>query len=76
VVTCLDAWNVLSLPGIPPREVEPGWMHVKDMLVVLIDETRVANESMHTRGPTSLMMASRSTGLRQDLCLLLTLSTS
>ena len=48
MVTCLDAQNVPSLPGIPPREVEAAWMHVKDMLVVLINETRAADESMHT----------------------------
>jgi len=48
VDTCLDAQNVLSLPGIPPREVEAAWKHVKDMLVVLIDETRAADESMRT----------------------------
>jgi len=48
VVTCLDAWNVPSLPGIPPTEVEADWKHVKDMLVVLIDETQVADESMRT----------------------------
>jgi len=47
VGTCLDAQNVPSLPGFPPREVEAAWMHVKDMLVVLIDETR-ADESMRT----------------------------
>jgi len=46
VGTCLHARNDLSLPGIPPREVEAAWMHVKDILVVLIDETRAANESM------------------------------
>ena len=48
VATCLDAWNVPSLPGIPPRELEAAWNHVKDMLVVLIDETRAAHESMRT----------------------------
>jgi len=48
VATCLDAQNVPSLPGIPPREVEAAWKHVKDMLVVLIDETRAADESMRT----------------------------
>ena len=48
VVTCLDAWNVPSLPGIPPREVESAWKHVKDMLVELIDETRAKDESMRT----------------------------
>ena len=30
------------------REVEAAWKHVKDMLVVLIDETRTADESMRT----------------------------
>jgi len=40
VATCLDAQNVPSLPGITPREVEAAWMHVKDMLMVLIDETQ------------------------------------
>ena len=29
-------------------EVEVAWKHVKDMLVVLIDETRAADESMRT----------------------------
>jgi len=48
VATCLDAQNVLSLPGIPPREVDAAWMHVKDILAVLINETRAADESMHT----------------------------
>ena len=48
VATCRDARNVPSLPGIPPREVEAAWKHVKDMLVVLIDETRAADESMRT----------------------------
>ena len=48
VATCLDDWNVPSLPDIPPREVEAAWKHVKDMLVVLIDETRTADESMRT----------------------------
>jgi len=48
VGTCLDARNVLSLPGIPPREVEEAWKHVKDMLVVLIDETWTTDESMRT----------------------------
>jgi len=48
VATCLDAWNVPSLPGIPPREVQAAWKHVKDMLVVLIDEIRTADESMRT----------------------------
>ena len=48
VATCLDALNVLSLPGIPPREVESAWKHVKNMLVEFIDETRVADESMRT----------------------------
>ena len=40
--------NGPSLPGMPPREVEAAWKHVKDMLVVLIDETRGADESMRT----------------------------
>ena len=35
-------------PGIPPREIEVAWKHVKDILVVLIDETRSADESMRT----------------------------
>ena len=48
VATCLDAQNVQSLPGIPSREIEATWKHVKDMLVVLIDETRAADESMRT----------------------------
>jgi len=48
VATCLDAQNVLSLPGIPPREVAAAWMHVKDMLVVLINETQAADESIRT----------------------------
>jgi len=48
VATCLDAQNVPSLPNIPQREVEAAWKHVKDMLVVLIDETRAADESMRT----------------------------
>jgi len=48
VGTCLDDRNVLSLPGIPPREVGEVWKHVKDMFVVLIDETRAADESMRT----------------------------
>ena len=48
MANCLDAQNVPSLPGIPPREVETAWKHVKDMLVVLIDETRAADESMRT----------------------------
>ena len=48
MVTCPDARNVPSLPGIPPREVKAAWKHVKDMLVVLIDETRAADESMRT----------------------------
>jgi len=48
VATCLDARNVPSLPGIPPREVESAWKHVKDMLVELIDETRAKDESMRT----------------------------
>jgi len=39
----MDGRNVPSLPGIPPREVEAAWKHVKDMLVVLIDETRGAD---------------------------------
>ena len=47
MATCLDARNVINLPGFPPKEVEAAWMHVKDMLVVLIDETRV-DESMRT----------------------------
>ena len=46
--TCLDARNVPSLLGIPPREVETAWKHVKDMLVVMIDKTRAADESMRT----------------------------
>ena len=48
MATCLDTQNVPSLPGIPPREVETGWMHVKDMLVVLIDEPKDADASMCT----------------------------
>ena len=48
VATCLDARNVPSLPGIPPREVESAWKHVKDMLVEVIDETRAKDESMRT----------------------------
>ena len=48
VPTCLDARNVPSLPGIPPREVESAWKHVKDMLVELIDETRAKDEPMRT----------------------------
>ena len=48
MATCLDAQNVPSLPGIPPREVEVAWKNVKDMLVMLIDETRDVNESMRT----------------------------
>jgi len=48
VATCLDAQNVQSLPVIPSREIEATWKHVKDMLVVLIDETRAADESMRT----------------------------
>jgi len=47
VATCVDAWNVPSLPNFPPKGVEAAWMHVKDMLVVLIDETQV-DESMCT----------------------------
>jgi len=48
VGTCLDARNVPSLSGIPPREVEATWKHVNDMLVVLIDETWAVDESMRT----------------------------
>ena len=48
MATCLDAQNVQSLPGITPREVEAAWMHVQDILVVLIDKTRAADESMRT----------------------------
>ena len=48
VGTCLDVQNVPSLPGIPPREVETPWKNVKDILVLLIDETRAADESMRT----------------------------
>jgi len=40
--------NVPSLPGISPREVETTWIHVKDMLVVFIDKTWAADESMRT----------------------------
>jgi len=47
VATCLDARNVPSLPGISPREVEVV-KNVKDMLVVIIDETRPADDSMRT----------------------------
>ena len=32
----------------PPKEVEAAWMHVKDMLLVLIDATRPADESIRT----------------------------
>jgi len=46
VATCLHTRNVPSLPGITSREVEAAWMHVKDMLVVLIDDTRAADESI------------------------------
>ena len=46
--TCFDAGNVPGLPGNPPREEEVAWMYVKGMLVVLIDETRAADESMRT----------------------------
>ena len=48
--TCLHARNVPS-SQVSPQEtyrVEVAWMHVKDMLVVLIDETRAADESMRT----------------------------
>ena len=38
----------MSLPHIPPKEVETTWKHVKDMLVVLTDETRTVDESMRT----------------------------
>jgi len=48
VDTCFDAGNVPGLPGNPPREEEVAWMYVKGMLVVLIDETRAADESMRT----------------------------
>ena len=48
MATRLDARNVPSLPGIPPREVESAWKHVKDMLVEPIDETRAKDESMRT----------------------------
>jgi len=48
VATCLDARSVPSLPGIPPREVETVWNHAKGMLVVFIEETWVADESMRT----------------------------
>jgi len=48
VGTCLDAGNVPCLPGIPPREIEASWKHVKDMLVMFIDETRAGDESMRT----------------------------
>ena len=48
MATCLDAQNVPTLPGIPPREVEATWSYVKDMLVDLINNTRAANESMRT----------------------------
>ena len=44
VTTRLHVLNVLS----PPREVEAGWIHIKDMLVVVIDETRTGDESMRT----------------------------
>ena len=73
VATCLDARNVPSLPGIPPREVESAWKHVKDMLVELIDETRAKDESIFTTSP---MMANRVTGLLQHLRHLLALSTN
>jgi len=48
VATCLDARNVPTLPGIPPREVEAAWSHFKNMLVDLINDTRAADESMRT----------------------------
>jgi len=43
----MDAQNDQSLLGIPPREVE-AWKYVKDLFLVLIDETRAADESMRT----------------------------
>ena len=73
VSTCLDARNVPSLPGIPQREVEAAWKHVKDMLVVLIDETRAADESMRTYITDD---ANQVTGLLQHLRHLLALSTN
>lgn len=45
VGACLDPRNVPNLPGIPAREVEAAWAHVKDMLVEYIDETRAAEEA-------------------------------
>jgi len=47
-VTCLDARNVPTLPGIPPKEVKAAQAHVKDLLVSLIDKQRAAKESMLT----------------------------
>ena len=46
--TCLDARNVPTFPGIPPREVQVVWSHKKDILVDLINDTRDVYESMRT----------------------------
>jgi len=45
---CSECSESPWLSGIPPREVETAWKHVKDMLVVLVDETRAADKSMRT----------------------------
>jgi len=46
--TCLSACNVPTLSGILRREVEAVWAHVKDLLVLLIDEKRAADDSICT----------------------------
>lgn len=35
-------------PGITRREVEAVWAHVKDLLVLLIDEKRAGDDSIRT----------------------------
>ena len=63
---CLDACNVVSLPGIPPIEHDKVWVIVEELCVKLIDEVKGAEDAhthYHTEDGTSDFMSTDAAAL-------------
>jgi len=67
---CLDACNVVSLPGIPPIEHDKTWMIVEELCVKVIHEVKGAEDvhtHYHTYDRTSDFMSTATAALTTPL---------
>jgi len=68
--SCLDARNVLGLPGIPPIKHDKAWAIVEELCVKVINEVRGAEDAhthYHTDNGTSDFMSTTATSLTTPL---------